>query len=310
MIFKNWLVFWLENYKKPTCKMQTYERYKQIIEKHLISTLGKYKLDDLTPLILQQYIRFLLNKGNLTTSKGLAANTVNCVISVIQSSLKTACILGYCQNYVADKIVRPKIIEKQVTCFSPKEQTKIEKYILSSNRIKFYGIILCLYSGVRVGELLALTTNDIDFKKSTMTISKTCYYNKKVRVVDTPKTTTSFRVIPLPKQILPIIRALKNNSNCEYLITGKGGPVSVRSYQKSFELILKKLNIEHKGFHALRHTFATRALECGMDVKTLSEILGHKNPTVTLNRYVHSMFEHKRNMMNKLGKNLKDSFIE
>ena len=76
----------------------------------------------------------------------------------------------------------------------------------------------------------------------------------------------------------------------------------VRSYQKTFELLLKRLRIPHKGFHSLRHTFATRALECGMDVKTLSEILGHKNPTITLKRYAHSMMEHKAEMMNRLGK--------
>ena len=78
--------------------------------------------------------------------------------------------------------------------------------------------------------------------------------------------------------------------------------ISIRAYQRSFELFLKRLNIPHKGFHSLRHTFATRALECGMDVKTLSEILGHKNANVTLNRYVHSLMEHKREMMNRLGK--------
>lgn len=76
----------------------------------------------------------------------------------------------------------------------------------------------------------------------------------------------------------------------------------MRSYQRTFEILLKKLGIAHKGFHALRHTFATRALEVGMDVKTLSEILGHQNPTITLQRYAHSMIEHKTEMMNKVGR--------
>ena len=84
----------------------------------------------------------------------------------------------------------------------------------------------------------------------------------------------------------------------------KGTGVFVRAYQRSFEICLKNLGIPHKGFHALRHTFATRAIECGMDVKTLSEILGHKNATVTLNKYVHSFMEHKKEMMNKLGRML------
>ena len=85
-------------------------------------------------------------------------------------------------------------------------------------------------------------------------------------------------------------------------VVGGDISISVRSYQRTFELLQKKLHIPHRGFHVLRHTFATRALECGMDVKTLSEILGHKNPTVTLNRYVHSLMDHKRMMMNRLGK--------
>ena len=78
----------------------------------------------------------------------------------------------------------------------------------------------------------------------------------------------------------------------------------IRSYQRTFENLLIKLGIQHKGFHSLRHTFATRATECGVDVKTLSEILGHKNPTITLQRYAHSLFAHKIDMMNKVGKSL------
>ena len=95
---------------------------------------------------------------------------------------------------------------------------------------------------------------------------------------------------------------MKKGSSSPLVIVGERPPLSVRSYQRSFELLLKKTGIQRKGFHALRHTFATRAIECGMDVKSLSEILGHKNPTVTLNRYVHSLMEHKRAMMDKLGK--------
>ena len=92
----------------------------------------------------------------------------------------------------------------------------------------------------------------------------------------------------------------QKESNSEYVISSNGKPVTTRSYQQSFENMQKKLHIPHRGFHALRHTFATRALECGMDVKTLSEIMGHKNSTVTLNRYAHSLTEHKKAMINKL----------
>lgn len=310
MIYKDWLNEWLNNYIKSTCKIRTYERYKQVIDKHILNKLGNYEIEGLTPSILQKLVSDLLINGNLRTKEGLSANTVNCIISVIQSSLKTANMLGYTHSYIGDKIIRPKIVEKQVSCFTIQEQAKIERYILNSNKIKLYGIIICLYSGLRIGELLALEVNDIDFLKSTITINKTCHYASKIRRIDTPKTITSNRIIPIPKQILPLLKEIKKNTKYNYLITDDKKPISIRSYQRSFELLLKKLHIEHKGFHSLRHTFATRALECGMDVKTLSEILGHKNPTVTLNRYAHSMFEYKLLMMNKLGKNLYKKFTD
>ena len=100
----------------------------------------------------------------------------------------------------------------------------------------------------------------------------------------------------------PNIKEIKKNSHSPYVVSNGDSFVSVRSYQETFNLLLKRLKIKHRGFHSLRHTFATRALECGMDVKSLSEILGHKSTTVTLNRYVHSMFDHKKDMMNRLGK--------
>ena len=110
------------------------------------------------------------------------------------------------------------------------------------------------------------------------------------------------RVIPFPKQLLPILKELKTLSKSGYVIeNGKGEQMSVRSYQRSFELLVDKLGISKLSFHAQRHTFATRALESGMDIKTLSEILGHKSATVTLNRYAHSLMEHKQNAMDKFG---------
>ena len=260
------------------------------------------ELDALTPLVLQPFITELLQRGNKTTGKGLSANSVNAVISVIQSSLKTAHLLGLTKEYTADKIKRPKLKEKPVECFSLAEQKMIEQAILTGKKDKQYGIILCLYSGLRIGELLALQWSDIDLAKGILTVSKSCHDGKGGLIIDEPKTATSRRMIPLPKQLLPILKLWKKRSGSPFVVSSNGKPILVRSYQRSFELLLKKLKIPHKGFHSLRHTFATRAIECGMDVKTLSEILGHKNPTVTLNRYAHSLMEHKTDMMNKLGR--------
>lgn len=310
MIYKDWLNEWLNNYIKPTCKIRTYERYTQAIEKHIIKCLGEIELDKLTPKILQNFVAMLLHNGNLKDNKGLSANTVNCIISILQNSLKIAYKFEYTNTYMADKIIRPKVIEKQIKCFTIEEQRKIEEYCMQCKKKKLYGVIICLYTGLRIGELLALKFTDIDFNKSVMYVTKTCHDSPCGRVEESPKTYSSNRMIPLPKQILKVIKDLKNYTKCNYLIADNNKPVSVRSYQRTFELLLKKLEIQHKGFHSLRHTFATRALECSMDVKTLSEILGHKNATITLNRYVHSMLEHKKNMMNKLAKNLSKMCIE
>ena len=302
MIYIDWLIQWLENYIRPSVKVRTYERYTLIIELHIKGEIGSIKLDDLSPILLQQFITELLQSGNRKTGKGLSPNSVNAVISVIQNSLKMAHLLGLTKEYTADKLKRPKLAEKPVECFSLAEQKHIEQAILNGNKDKLYGILICLYSGLRIGELIALQWSDIDFAKGILSVSKSCHDGKNGLVIDEPKTATSRRMIPLPKQLLPILRSVKKRSDSSSVVSANGSTVSVRSYQRSFDLLLKKLKIPHKGFHSLRHTFATRAIECGMDVKTLSEILGHKNPTVTLNRYAHSLMEHKTDMMNKLGK--------
>ena len=304
MKYSEWLNIWLENYVKPTHKIRTFDLYRQMVEKKIVPYLGDYEMDELTPITIQRYITEMSEKGNTRTGKGLSSNSVNGIISVIQSSLQTAFRLGLTATYTGDKIQRPKSHEKRVECFTAVEQKKLEEAVIASKKQKLFGIIVCLYTGLRIGELLALTWNDVDFEKGEINVSKSCYYGKHGRVMDSAKTEHSKRVIPLCKQLIKIMRKMEKENDSEYVISSKGKPVTTRSYQRSFENLQKKLHISHRGFHALRHTFATRALECGMDVKTLSEIMGHKNSTVTLNRYAHSLTEHKKEMINKLGRNL------
>ena len=302
MKYTEWLQFWLENYVRASVKTRTYERYKLIAKKHIANGVGDTEMDALSPLILQQFITRLMQNGNKRTGRGLSANSINGVISVLQNSLKTAYAAGLTADYAAGRIKRPRLVEKQVDCFTATEQKAIEYAVLNSGRDKLFGIILCLYAGLRIGELLALTWADMDLRKGLISVTKSCHDSKDGRVVEEPKTPSSRRIIPLPKQLLPILKGLKKRSASPFVISSNGKPVFVRSYQRTFELLLIKLRIPHKGFHSLRHTFATRAIECGMDVKTLSEILGHKNPAITLNRYAHSLMEHKTDMMNRLGK--------
>ena len=308
MKYTEWFNIWLENYIKPSSKQRTYEQYCKIAKIHILPRLGNYELAELTPFVLQKFVTDLTVNGNKRTGKGLSPNFVKTIISVVQNSLKTAHLVGYLPEYSANKIKRPKPKEKQVECFSAWEQKKIEEATLSAKKDKYRGIILCLYTGLRIGELLALTWSDIDFEKSILSVTKTCHdgneNGKHIRIIDTPKTENSRRQIPLSKTLVKMLKEIKKKSKCEFIIADGEKPVFIRSYQRTFELLLKKLGLQHKGFHSLRHTFATRALECGMDVKSLSEILGHKNAMVTLNRYAHSLWEHKAEMMNKLSKML------
>lgn len=307
MKYNQWLDIWLENYVKPTTKIKTYTIYKQIVEKRLKPRLGEYELNEISPVILQSYVTELLRQGNAITGTGLSANTVNGIITVIQNSLKLACTIGESEKYIADKIKRPKTSEKEVSCFTAAEQKKIERAVLAGKRQKMFGIVLCLYTGLRIGELLALTWKDIDFIKGVLSVNKTIHDGKDENgricsIIGVPKTQSSVRSIPLPKQLIPVLKKIKKETESEYVVSDKRRGVSVRVYQRNFSVLLKRIGVPHKGFHALRHTFATRTLECGMDVKTLSEILGHKSATTTLNRYVHSMADYKKEMMNKLGK--------
>ena len=309
MKLKEWLDIWLNKYTKFAVKLRTYERYKYIIEKHINPKLGELNLDDLLAVTLQDYVLSELESGNLISSKGLANNSVIGIVNVLKSALKLAKSLEISALDNSNKIKLPMATEKPVTAFEKWEQEKLEKYCLSSNKTNYLGIIICLYTGIRLGELLALTWNDIDFKSGIMTISKTAYrikQNGKPQVViDKPKTKNSSRLIPLPKQLLEILKRAKRISKSDFVLsTRTGGIVGTRAYQKTYERILKKLDIPYKNFHSLRHTFATRAIEMGMDVKTLSEILGHKNPVITLQRYTHSMLSYKTEMMNKMGKML------
>lgn len=299
MEYKEWIAVWLENYVKISVKPRTYEKYKSICESKIIPQLGSIRLNDLTPQLLQKQIA--------TLSSCLAPSTINVAVTVMQLSLKAAVRQGILQSSPAAVIQRPKAVQKRVICFSSQEQSKLENYVLARKKPYLRGILICLYTGLRIGELLALEWSDIDLKKGLLSVTKTCYYGKTAqgeyaRIVGEPKTGSGMRIIPLPAQIVALMKNMKKSALSEYVIEWHGKPVKIRSYQALFHSILRKINLPVRGFHTLRHTFATRAIECGMDVRTLADILGHKDPTITLQIYAHSLMGHKCAMMNKLVK--------
>ncbi len=309
MKYRQWIEEWLEYYVKPSVKEKTYHNYKEVMRLHVLPYLGEYELDDLHLETLQVWVNHLSRYGNCKTGKGLSPGTVGLVLTVLQKSLRSAVEADKIEVQYSDRIKHPKCEDRRIQCFTLAEQKKIECAILKNPRGKYFGVLLCLYTGMRIGELLALKWEDVDLKKCVISINATCrdgYENgKHIKIIDTPKTKSSRRIIPVPIQIVPHLRLIKKMSRSEYVISSPCGEIPVRTYQKAFSSLLNKLDIEHRSFHALRHTFATRALECGMDVRTLAEILGHQNPNITLNRYAHSMMEHKIAMMNRVGQFLK-----
>ena len=302
MKLKELLELWLERYMKHTIKIRTYNRYKSICELHLIKDLGEYELEELKPNVLQD---FLLKKidGNYST------NTIKGIVSVLKQALRLAITLEFVDKEYCSDLKMSSSEEKEISVFTKKEQQVIESFCLNHKKRNYIGIVICLYTGIRLGELLALTWEDIDFNSNLLTINKTSYSakvdGKTQIIVDKPKTKKSNRVIPIPNQLVKLLRVIKKESNSKYVITTRNsGMVGNRSYQRTFKFILKKVNVPYRNFHSLRHTFATNAIELGMDVKTLAEILGHTNAMITLNRYSHSLLNYKIEMMNKLGKNL------
>lgn len=304
MEYAQWCKEWLNCYVKPQVKERTYYKYVTMVKNHILPLIGDYRLDELTVSILQSFVTFLQDEG-------LASSTIHGIISLVKKSLNKAVEANVVDKEYTGYIIRPKSVARQVECFSMFEQRKIERYIVFVDKPKYFGVLLTLYTGIRIGELLALEWGDLDIRRGVIKVTKSCHdswdKNGYRKIIDSPKTKNSQRVIPMPKQLVPYLKIMRQNAKSKYVVPGRTKyGAEVRTYQKFFEKMLSDIGIAHKGFHSLRHTFATRALECGMDVKTLSEILGHATPTITLNRYAHSMFDHKSSMMNRVGKLLVD----
>ncbi|MBQ2711861.1 MAG: site-specific integrase [Clostridia bacterium] len=306
---REWAMHWLDVYMRYDCKPRTYDHYLSTVEKHIAPALGDYYVSELTLDRVQCFVSQLRKNGNRITGEGLSDGTVCTILAVLSACMSAAERAGIIEGNPCRLVRRPTGKTKKAQAFTVKEQHAIVKYIERVKKPKNIGILLSLYAGLRIGEVLALTWKDVDFKRSLLTVNKSvgrvrdekrAYYT----LVGKPKSASSERVIPLPPQLVSALKAVRSESKGDYVVSNqKGEAICVRTYQYSFQSMLKKLkNVRVLNYHTLRHTFATRALECGMDVKTLSELMGHSNPAITLARYAHSQYEHKRRMMNKLGR--------
>lgn len=307
LILSEWLDTWKDVYVKNNVKIHTYSRYLEVIEQHIKPRLGDYTLDSLTPISVRKFAIDELERGNIRTGEALSPSSVNMIVTVLRLALDKAVEMGYITYNPCIGVKCKQENDHKVEAFTIREQHKIEAFIKQQHDSKYAGILICLYTGIRLGELLALTWENVDLIRGKILINKTIFRVKLesgeyVNYTDSPKTKSSVREIPMPTSLTTMLRTIKQKSSSKYIITNRcGGQMSTRSYQYIFSSLTKKLNIRPLCYHSLRHTFATRAIECGMDIKTVSEIMGHNNPLITMQRYTHCMDEHKKKMMNKLN---------
>ena len=297
-LLQNWIEKWIatQNHIKPTTKMMYYSHLKN----HIKGSIGGITLKRLTAEAIQKFVD--------SETEKYEPKTVHAVFSMLKLSLKAAKGKGYIANIYSD-IRLPKVRRKVLRVFTPQEQKRFEKAIQDSNNRYDIGILLCLYTGIRIGELCALRWENIDLENSTLYILHTAERvlnddkksKKKTKIsIEEPKSDTSTRPIPIPAFLVKILAEYERSEG--YILRDNGNYTDSRNISRRFKKLLEIAGLPDTfKFHILRHSFATRALELGMDIKTLSEILGHASITITLNLYAHSLPEYKKKQMDKFN---------
>jgi len=280
---------------KNQIKESTFGLYQRYIENYISPHFQNTPCSWLTSEMTQGFVDSLLGSG-------LSVVTVQSVFSFLKNGVKASLP----KDTFAIKL--PKKQPNKVEVLTVDEQRRLELAAKDSDAINRISIILCLYTGIRVGELSGLLWTDIDFERHLLSVNRTV---QRVRNTDgdaktkvaclTPKSDTSERDIPLPNFLIEMLKEHKKASSASYIITLNGNSIEPRTIQRRFKKLLAIANIRDVNFHILRHSFATRALETGFDIKTLSEILGHSSATITLQKYAHVLDEHKRRNMELLG---------
>lgn len=347
--FVGWLKTWLETYAKPSIKLSTYTSYETYIRGHITPYFRNLKLKDLNPKILQDFFNTKLTGGRLDNKEGgLSDKTLKNLYNMIHASLKQAYLNEMIKKNICEFVKVPKVFRKEMRVLSREEQ----KNLITASRNHRLGIvvILDLFTGMRLGEILALRWCDVDLKGQNLIVRNSIKrlsthekasknQNKTKLILDTPKSQTSYREIPLLSPIVKELKTHKQKQKIEIQLAGKsyinkdflfcnqiGEPYDQKTFWKEYSLMLIdaglrdkkekpirnkiKKNIKSKPkshadkvqvtFHTLRHTFATRAIEQGMEIPVLSKILGHADISTTLNKYCHAIPDRKRENMEKI----------
>lgn len=286
-------------------KPSTRARYVFLIEQHILPLLGPLLVSALTVSQLTEFLNQKKHSGRLHGG-GLSDKSVRDIGVLIKAALRAASaeLHFYCD---ALRTRLPAAKQKKIEPFSAWELVQLGKALLPSPSYKDAGILLSANGGLRLGEVCALRVSDIDFQNGTVSIERAAQRIKQGKktqlVVQTPKSEASVRTLPLPDDVLAYLKkALCGLPQDAYILTGrKDKPMEPRTYQYYFASVLRRCGLKKRCYHTLRHSYATRCIETGIDIKSVSEMLGHADITTTLRLYVHPSMESKRQAVQKIS---------
>lgn len=288
--------------KKPYVKQSSYVLYCLLLDKHLIPFFGECNLID--EALVQS---FVLEK----LSCGLSHKTVKDLVVLLKMVIRYGGRQKIFPFYDFD--VKFPLLEtkKEIEVLRISEQRKLRRYLQSNFSFVNFGILLCFGTGIRIGELCGLQWKDYIDDTGCISISKTVQRLRteegtSVLLVSSPKTLSSYREVPLSVELKRMTKSISRYMNPDYFILSNGPtPMEPRACRDHFKAILSYLELPPVKFHCLRHTFATRLVESGGDIKTISVMLGHSTVSTTLNLYVHPNIEQKRKCIEKMEKMLR-----
>lgn len=289
---------WLQNYGKLQLKETTYSKYSRMIANHFepfFSTSYLYQLTE------SDCIKFL----NILAEKKLGAGSIRNIFNLLRKALDTAVREKSIEKNPCKEIVLPRLLKREVRALSCEEQRKLEKSALQEQGCS--PVIIGLYTGMRIGELSGLRWQDIDFQEEVIRVCRTVTRisiddaaQKTKLVIHKPKTDGSYRKIPLAKNLKAYLKAKEKQKDSQFVFSHKGDLVEPRLISYRFKKTQKIAGLSGIHFHMLRHTFATRAIEAGVDVASLSRILGHSSTKMTLDTYTDSIYDNRVVAMKKI----------
>ncbi len=298
---------WLGN-KAYHIKPSTAIKYQTIIDKYIVKYFQNIYLSTISTVFMEKKMRQIYEDN----SAFLSFSTFKSIFYVIKSVIA----YGICSEYIPQIYITFSITNynesEEIQTLSEEQECQLIQILMKNiSNPNHLGIFLSLYTGMRLGEVCALSAHDIDFDKRTITISKTVQRlkapntNATTLSITTPKSKRSHRIIPITDFLMEILYQCNIDQLPKemFILSRKTCPYEPRTLQYAFRRIMNKCGYDGYHFHCLRHTFATKCVHLGFEIKTLSELLGHSNVAFTMNRYVHTDINEKRKQMHKLEKN-------